>query len=106
MTTAPRTRFVPPRDPDAEPVCRLTREEALRRREPPDRLLSEAIERDCEHCLENGAEYRFPGGDDMWERVSVFVDEERECCPFFAFEQREEGDTIVLRIFWPRAGSD
>ena len=40
----------------------------------------------------------------MWERMSAFVDEEGECCPFFAFEQLEEGDELVLRIIRPPAG--
>lgn len=103
MAELRRVRIVPPLDSDAEPVCLLTREQALQRREPPDRLLAEAMGQDV---LDDGAVYRFPGGDPMWERVSVFVDEERECCPFFAFEQREEGDGIVLRIFRPPAGLD
>ncbi len=98
--TAPRRRYVPPRDPDAEQICSLDRETAMRRSEPPDRLLEEARSQDVR---KDGAEYRFQAKPGIWERVATFVDEEGDCCPFFAFEQREDGGDVVLRILRPQA---
>ena len=95
MAAKPRRRFVPAPEPDAEPHCRLTKESAERREVTPDALFAEAL---AETTLENGAEYRFQAKPGMWERVSLFVDEEKECCPFFDYEQIEEGDEVVLRI--------
>ena len=94
-----RRRYVAPREPGAEPVCRLDAEWARRRREPPDALLDEAR---SQAVREDGAEYRFESRPGMWERVSTFVEEEGECCPFFAFEQWEEGGEVVLRIIRPQ----
>jgi hypothetical protein len=34
---------------------------------------------------ERGYEFRFPGSDDMLERLARFVIDERRCCPFLAF---------------------
>ena len=94
----PRHRVVPPRDASAEPVCLLDRAWAERRREPPDAFLALARE---QASLPNGAEFRFEAAPGMWERVEIFVAEEGECCPFFAFEQWEEGGEVLLRIFRP-----
>ena len=91
-------RFVPPLDPGAEQVCLLDRETAAARQEPPDGFLDSAR---AQETFENGAEFRFAASDGMWERVVTFIDEERECCPFFAFEQWREGDEVVLRITRP-----
>ena len=98
MAAEARRRYVPPLEPDAEPVCQLTKEMAERRSEPPDALFADVR---SEITLPNGTEFRFAAKPDMWERVSTFVDEEQECCPFFAFEQLEEGDEVVLRILRP-----
>jgi hypothetical protein len=90
-----RRIITPPKQPDAEPVCLLTREWAEQRREPPAAFLTLAR---SEAVLANGAEFRFAAQPGMWERISTFVSEERECCPFFAFEQWEEEGALVLRI--------
>ncbi len=68
------------------------------RRELPDALLASAR---SERNLPNGAEFRFEAQPGIWERVNTFVMEERECCPFFAFEQWEEEGELVLRITRP-----
>lgn len=94
----PRRMYTPPRQPDAEPVCLLDKEWAERRREPPDAFLALAR---AQETVEDGALFRFEAAPGMWERVAAFVDEEGQCCPFFAFEQWEEGGEIVLRIFRP-----
>ncbi|MEX1253705.1 MAG: hypothetical protein WEE64_05130 [Dehalococcoidia bacterium] len=94
----PRHRTVPPKQPDAEPVCLLDAEWAKRRAEPPDAFLASAR---SQRTLADGAEFRFEAVDGLWERVSTFVDEERECCPFFAFEEWEDGGEVVLRITRP-----
>ncbi len=104
MTREPRRLYVPPKQPDAEPVCLLDKEWADRRREPPDAFLAAAR---SQQNLANGAEFRFEVQPGMWERVSTFVAEERECCPFFAFEQWEEEEgVVVLRITRPESGSN
>ncbi len=99
----PRRRHVPPRDAHAEQVCSLDKEAAARRSEPPDAFLAAARSHETR---EDGATFRFAAGPGMWERMSAFVDEEGECCPFFAFEQLEEGDELVLRIIRPPAGGE
>ena len=93
-----RRRYVAPRQPDAEPVCLLDAEWAKRRREPPDAFFALAR---SQETRPDGAEFRFEAKAGMWERVSTFIEEEGECCPFFAFEQWEEGDEVVLRIVMP-----
>ncbi len=95
-----RRTVTPPKQPDAEPVCLLDKEWAARRREAPEAFLAMAL---SQQNLPNGAEFRFEAQAGMWERVNTFVAEERECCPFFAFEQWEEGGDVVLRITRPRA---
>ena len=92
-----------PKDPGAEPVCLLDKEWAARRKEPPDAFL--ALVR-SEETLENGALFRFEAAPGMWDRVSTFVAEEGECCPFFAFEQWEDGGEVILRITRPEAQAD
>ena len=99
MTREPRRVYVPPKQPDAEPVCLLDKEWAQRRQEPPDAFLALATSQRTE---ESGAEFRFEAQPGMWERMSTFVAEEHECCPFFAFEQWEEAGAVVLKIFRPR----
>ena len=99
MTQEARRIVTPPKQPGAEPVCLLDREWAQRRQEPPDAFLALATSQRTE---ENGAEFRFEAQPGMWERMSTFVAEERECCPFFAFEQWEEEGAVVLKIFRPR----
>ncbi len=93
-----RHRYVPPREPGAEQVCLLDKEAAARRKEPPDALIEQAR---LQEPLPDGTLFRFEAKDGMWERVSTFIKEEGECCPFFAFEQWEEGDEVVLRITRP-----
>jgi hypothetical protein len=94
-----RRVVTPPKQPDAEPVCLLDKEWAERRQEPPDAFLASAR---SQENLPNGAEFRFGAQPGMWERVATFVAEERECCPFFAFEQWEDGGEVVLKITRPR----
>ena len=93
-----RRQLTPPRQADAEPVCLLTEEWAKRRKESPEALLATAR---SQANLANGAEFRFEAKADTWERVETFVEEEGECCPFFAFEQWEEDGEVVLRITRP-----
>lgn len=94
MTEARRV-VTPPKQPDAEPVCLLDEEWASRRKESPEAFLAAAK---SQTNLPDGAEFRFDATVGMWERVMTFVSEERECCPFFAFDQWEEAGAIVLRI--------
>ena len=94
----PRRVVTPPKQPSADPVCLLTEEWAARRKESPEAFLAAAK---SQTTLEDGAEFRFDAADGMWERVSTFVAEERECCPFFAFDQWEDGEDVVLRITKP-----
>ena len=98
-----RRTYVPPRQPQAEPVCLLDRETAKRRREPPDAFLALAL---AQEQLPNGAKFRFEAAPGMWERIETFVAEEGECCPFFAFEQWEEEGAVVLRIVRPKGSGE
>ncbi len=99
MTTEARHRFVPPSQPDAEQVCLLDKAAAKQRKEAPDAFLAEAR---SQETRDDSAEFRFAAQEGMWERVSTFIAEEGECCPFFAFEQWEDGDEVALRIIRPQ----
>ena len=98
-----RHRFVPPAKPDAEPICSLDTEATKRRKESPEALLAAAV---SQKTGSEGTEFRFAAKPGIWDRVSTFVDEEQECCPFLAFEQWEEAGEVVLRIFQPKQAND
>ena len=89
---------VAPRDPTAEPVCLLSRDQAARRKVNVLDLLEESV---AEEPRRDGIEYRFAAKPEIWQRVRTFIDEEGECCPFLAFEALEEDDAIVLRLIRP-----
>ena len=95
--------YQPPRDPVAEPVCLLTREWAERRLESPEAFLQAAL---TERVMGSGIEYRLPASPEMWRRLEVFMREEAECCPFLAFEAREERSEITLAVVWPQGGAN
>ena len=101
--TEPRRVVTLPKDPGAEPVCLLDKEWAARRKDPSDAFLAQARSQETES---SGALFRFEAAPGMWERMSVFIEEEGECCPFFAFEQWEEGGEVILRITRPEAQAD
>ena len=97
-----RRRLVEASEPEAEPACRVTREEGLRRQADTDRLFA-ALARQREAGGAN--EFVFRGNPaHLWKEVSLFVDEERLCCPFFTFEQIEEADGVTLRVAIAPAG--
>ena len=98
MATELRKRNVPPLDPNAEQGCSLDAETATAREESPEGLLDMARSQDTS---EFSTVFHFEATADIWERMSTFVDEERECCRFFAFEQWEEGDEVLLKISRP-----
>ncbi len=96
MRAQPRYRLVPASEPDAEPVCRLTPEEGRRRQADTDRLFARLKE---QRYTGQAQEFFFAGDtDELWELLSLFVDEESRCCPFFTFEQVDEVDGILLRV--------
>lgn len=94
-----RELIAPPRDPQADPICLLTKEWADARQERPDRFLALTT---SELITPDGVEYRLPGGDANWRRVESYIEEEGECCPFLGFEAHEAGSEIVLTIRWPQ----
>ncbi len=98
MVTEPRRRTVPPLDPNAEQVCLLDQESAAARKESPSAFLDLARSQDTS---ETSTVFHFKATPDIWDRMSTFVDEERECCRFFAFEQWEDGDEVLLKISRP-----
>jgi hypothetical protein len=100
MSASGHYRRVLPRDPEAEPVCLLTREWAERRQEPVHALLADAT---AEIARPDGIEYRFPARPEVWGRLDTFIEEEGECCPFLAFEVVEEAGEAVLRVLQPEA---
>lgn len=91
-----RHRIVPASEPGAGPACRLTREEGQQRQADTDRLFARlATQREAGGVNE----FVFRGDlDELWNEVSLFVDEESRCCPFFTFEQVEEDDGVLLRV--------
>ena len=91
-----RRRLVPASEPDADPACRLEPEEGRRRQADVDRLFAALAE---QRETDGGNEFVFRGDPSaLWEQVSVFVDQEAVCCPFFTFEQVERDDGVVLRV--------
>ena len=91
-----RRRLVPASEPDADPACRLDREEGQRRQAGTDRLFAALAE---QQETAAGNEFVFRGDPEtLWREVSVFVDEESRCCPFFTFEQVQQADGVVLRV--------
>ncbi|MBI2912654.1 MAG: hypothetical protein HYY03_01900 [Chloroflexi bacterium] len=91
-----RTRLVPATEPDAEPACRLTPDEGRRRQADTDRLFAQLA---GQHQTATGNEFRFVGDPQaLWRDVSLFVDEESRCCPFFTFEQVEQEDGVLMRV--------
>ena len=91
-----RHRLVPAAEPDADPACRLQREEGQRRRADTDRLFAALAE---QRETAAGNEFVFRGDPEtLWREVSAFVDEESRCCPFFTFEQVQQADGVVLRV--------
>lgn len=94
-----RHRLVPASEPGTDPACRLTPEEGQRRQGDLDRLFAQLAE---QRQTAGGNEFMFRGDPAaLWDEVTVFVDEEARCCPFFSFEQIEEPDGITLRVLNP-----
>jgi hypothetical protein len=98
MATRTAYRFFPPLDPTADMACRLTKEAAAERREPPEAFFGSAV---SQEPLPDGFELHFELAPGTEERVRTFIAEEQECCPFFAFETWREGSEVVVRILRP-----
>ena len=98
MTTL-RRRLVPASDPNAEPACRLTREDGERRQADTGRLFGQLA---GQRQTARGHEFVFRGDtESLWNEVTLFVDEESQCCPFFTYEQVEGSDGVTLRVLNP-----
>jgi hypothetical protein len=83
-------------EPDAPPHCRLTPENGSRRAANTDGLFARLAD---QRKTSGGQEFVFRGDpDELWTQVSLFVDEEAQCCPFFTFEQIEQADGVLLRL--------
>lgn len=97
--TAFRRRQVPASQPEAEPNCRLTREDGQRRQADTGHLFAQLAE---QRETAGGHEFVFRGNPErLWDEVTAFVDEESQCCPFFSYEQIEEPDGVTLRVINP-----
>ena len=91
-----RHRLVPASEPEADPACRLAREDGQRRQADVNRLFAALAE---QRETANGNEFVFRGDPvTLWREVSAFVDEEAVCCPFFTFEQVQQADGVLLRV--------
>jgi hypothetical protein len=99
VTPKLRHRLVPASEPGTEEACRLTTEYGQRRKADTQRLFAQLAEQRKDA---RGNEFIFRGDpEDLWENVSLFVDEESRCCPFFTYEQIEEADGVTLRVGSP-----
>ena len=87
-------------------ACKLADEQAQKRREELSRELFAGCEKVKE--LDDGYEFVFPGGAEWATRIVGFLTEERECCPFFAFEMVFEPyrGPISLRIRGPKEAKE
>ena len=94
----PRRNYTAPKDPDAEVVCLLDATMLDARAENPKDFFDAAR---AQETLPNGTLFRFEAVPGAWERVERFIADERECCPFFAFEQWEEQGEVLLRVTRP-----
>jgi hypothetical protein len=79
-------------------ACRLLGAEfAARKAKLGDDLFSHA-----EEIVEEAAvfAFRFPATDDVMDKIFAFVREERQCCPFFAFDVHvaPDGGPVWLRV--------
>src|SRR5207244_1064051 len=101
VTSRRRRRFVEALEPGADPACRLTGDDGKRRLPGMERLFSQLAE---QREAGGGNECVFRGDvDSLWEELSLFVDEESRCCPFFSYEQMEEPNGVILRVINPPA---
>lgn len=101
MTTALRHRLVPASEPGAEEACRLTAEDGSRRQGDMSQLFARLAQ---QRTTARGNEFIFRGDrDELWRAVSLFVDEESQCCPFYNYELTEEPDGVTLRVGSPPA---
>lgn len=99
--TALRYRLVSASDPGAAEACTMTREDGQRRGADMKRLFAALV---AEKPSARGNEFVFRGDrDELWEMVSLFVDEESVCCPFYNYEQRETDDGVSLHVGTPPA---
>jgi hypothetical protein len=79
-------------------ACRLLGAEfAARRAKLSDDLFSNVAETVEEA---QAFAFRFPATDDILDKVFAFIREERQCCPFFAFDVHvePEGGPLWLRV--------
>lgn len=96
-----RHRFIAASDPDAPESCSITSEDSERRRPDMKRLFAALA---GENKSARGNEFVFRGDrDELWEMVTMFVDEESVCCPFYNYEQRETEDGVSLLVGIPAA---
>ncbi len=93
MAKLPRRRTISATDPGGEPICTLTPGAAAARSAPIDRLIA----RGRLDVLGDGYEIRLARDERAWRMAEQFIEEEAACCPAFAFEAAEEGDTVVVR---------
>ncbi len=96
LKMALRHRLIAASEPDADPACRLTREDGQRRQADTGHLFAQLAE---QRQAGDANEFVFKGdAESLWSDVSLFVDEESECCPFYSYEQIEEPDGVILRV--------
>jgi len=93
------------REKSALPVaCKLTGPEGAGRRLEVSEALSGDVLRADE--LEDGYAFGFPGSAEWARKLVDFVNFERACCPFFAFELAFEPDGGAHTVAGERAGGD
>jgi len=94
-----RHRLVTASEPGSDPACRLTPEDGRRRLADIDCLFATLAE---QRQTARGNEFIFRGDPStLWDEVTLFVDEEARCCPFFTFEQIEEPGGAILKVLNP-----
>jgi hypothetical protein len=81
--------------------CSMTSADGRRRNADIGTLFSKLAD---QHETPRGTEFVFRGNrDELWHMVSLFVDEESICCPFYNYEQRETDDGVSLLVGTPAA---
>ncbi len=86
---------------ETEICCKLTSSELQKRKSTVLAELKTVIVEKQE--VRDGFIYTFPGTDVILNQLMVFIQSERECCPFFKFELtiQEQKNPVRLKITGP-----
>jgi hypothetical protein len=78
-------------------ACKLTGPELQnRKQEVLQSLRAALLER---HELTDGYKYKFPGSDELLDKLVAFIKSERGCCTFFTFNLHIEDNEMPIWLY-------